>query len=75
MCHSPTENCVFASDANNHEILAFDPRTGVEPILSISEVSNSKCATLANPRGVAFDLSGNLVVVDSGNARVCVMKT
>ncbi|KAI3386388.1 hypothetical protein SNEBB_007848 [Seison nebaliae] len=62
---------LYVSDTFNHRIEVFDLKG--EFMFSIGE-KGTKFGQLRYPRGIAVDVNGNIVVVDSGNFRLQVFK-
>ena len=73
---------LWVADAGNNRVLAFGPpfHNGMDASVVIgqgdfnSNSFNTTRSTLSTPGGLAFDASGDLWVVDSGNSRVLEFK-
>ena len=70
-------NNVFIADTSNHRILRVDSGTGIITTFAGTGTSGFSgdegpaiSATLNNPRGLALDPSGNLLIADSSNHRI-----
>ena len=62
---------LFIADQNNHRIVGAGP-TGFRCIVGCSSQNGSTSFQLKVPSSLAFDTTGNLYVMDSGNGRMQV---
>ena len=76
------EGNLWVADAENNRVLAFSPpfHNGMDASVVIGQQDftrnsfNTTRSRLSGPGGLAFDASGDLWVVDSGNSRVLEFK-
>jgi sugar lactone lactonase YvrE len=68
---SPLDGFVYVSDSGNHRVRAVDVASGAINTVAGSNDTISPDTTILNePRGLAFDASGNLYIADADNNRV-----
>lgn len=70
-------NCLFVADTFHHRIRRIDAKTGIATTIAgngrigfSGDTGMAVAASLSYPSDMAFDLSGNLLFVDSGNRRI-----
>ena len=66
-----TSDLVVVSCAG-HKVLLFNTKADLQGIYGTG-VPGSEMGQLKHPTGVLFDPKGNIIIVDSGNNRLCVM--